>query len=68
MKIDIGCNISDAALLRALAEDVPDMALSVREKLREIADVLSARNYQGEINCRRCGWKAQIDIQQRGLE
>ena len=30
--------ISDAALLRALAEDVPDMALTVREHLREIAD------------------------------
>ncbi len=34
--------ISDAALLRALAEDVPDMALTVREHLREIADHLES--------------------------
>ena len=35
--------ISDAALLRALAEDVPDMAPSVREHLREIASRLAAQ-------------------------
>jgi hypothetical protein len=41
--IDIGCNIPDAALLRSLAEDVPDMALSIRERLRDLAGRLEAR-------------------------
>ena len=66
--MDIGTQVSDAQLLRNLAEDVPDMAPSVREKLREIAALLQSRRHQGEINCYRCGWKATIDIQQRAIE
>lgn len=34
--------IDDAALLRCLAEDVPDMAPEVRNQLRHIAEVLAA--------------------------
>lgn len=37
--------ISDVALLRALAEDVPDMALEVREQLRDIAAYLADEVY-----------------------
>lgn len=39
-------SISDHELLKALAEDVPDMALSVREHLRAIASRLEAAEQQ----------------------
>lgn len=42
--MDIGCNIPDAALLRNLAEDLPDMAPSIRHRLRELADLIEARD------------------------
>jgi len=54
--------IEDAQLLRAVAEDVPDMALSVREHLRSIADRLEGGTLIGQLRCRRCGENADITI------
>jgi hypothetical protein len=35
--IDIGCDVDDSTLLESLAEDIPEMAPSIRQRLREIA-------------------------------
>jgi hypothetical protein len=54
--------IEDAQLLRAVAEDVPDMALSVREHLRSLADRLEGGTLIGHLRCPRCGENADITI------
>jgi hypothetical protein len=63
-RIDIGVSVSDAQLLRCLAEDVPDMALSIRERLREIAHQmqLNRHAHTGSIRCPKCGYSATVDI------
>lgn len=52
----------DSQLLLNLAEDVPDMALEIRERLRGIAAMLDNGHRIGEIRCERCGWRATVDI------
>ncbi len=59
--------IDDATLLRALAEDIPDMALTVREQLRSIARRLGDGELIGHLRCKRCGESAEVKITARVL-
>mgnify|MGYP001568121797 CR=1 FL=1 len=54
--------LDDHVLLRAVAEDVPDMALSVREHLRHIADKLEHGERIGSLRCRKCGEATDVTI------
>ncbi len=54
--------VDDATLLRALAEDIPGMALTVRNQLRMLAQRLSEGHWVGHVRCKRCGEFADITI------
>ena len=54
--------VSDFVLLRSLADDVPDMALTVREHLRHIANKLESGDKVGKMRCRKCGESVDILI------
>jgi hypothetical protein len=58
--------ITDHELLKALAEDVPDMALSVREQLRTIASRLAAAEQQRVAD--HCGGPAICVDEQQFIE
>ena len=55
--------VSDFVLLRSVAEDVPNMAGSVREHLRSIADKLEYGDKVGQMRCGKCGENVDILIQ-----
>jgi len=63
----LATGIDDATLLRALAEDIPDMALTVREQLRSIARRLGDGELIGHLRCKRCGESAEVKITARVL-
>jgi hypothetical protein len=54
--------IPDHQLLRNLAEDIPDMAESIREQLREIAAKIDTGLLIGQQRCRRCGEMSDVSI------
>lgn len=54
--------VSDAVLLRALCEDVPDMHPSVRTQLQALASKIDSGAKIGVTRCRRCGERAEVTV------
>lgn len=59
---DMTTKIPDFTLLRNLAEDVPDMAPSVRAHLVEIANRLEFGEKLVTTRCDRCGHRTDVMI------